>query len=163
MSPLCSAPDDVFITSRKDDVLRSVLKDTRGGLDDALGLIVEVALFTLVFAFGGVFIGSATAQALAAIVAHHLAALETTSSVAFAKQQAEEEGNTYLLAPSTDVTTAIAQCATSQSACVVFEPCSASQPVCTVVVERRVMLPVVNTQIVWTAKAVSPWQGPISQ
>jgi hypothetical protein len=144
-------------------VLRSVLKDPRGGVDDALGLIVEVVLFTLVFAFGGVFIGSAGAQALSAIVAHHLVAVETTSSFAFAKEQAQSEGSTYLLAPSTDVTTAVSQCATSQSACVVFEPCSASQPVCTVVVERRVMLPVVNKQIVWTAKAVSAWQGSISQ
>ena len=139
-------------------MLRSALKDTRGGIDEALGLIMEVVLFTLVFAFGGVFIGSAGAQGLSAIVAHHLAAVETSSSSTFATLEAKSETSTYLLAKSTTITTSMSQCSPSASACVVFEPCSATQPVCTVVVERRVMLPVANTPIVWTAKAVSTWQ-----
>lgn len=139
-------------------MLRAMLKDTRGGVDDALGLIMEIFLFTVIFVFAGVFLGSAGAQSLSAIVAHHLAAVETTTTPAFTITEAKAEASTYLLAKSTTITTSISQCSPNTNACVVFEPCSAAQPACTVVVERRVLVPVVNTPMVWIAKAVSIWQ-----
>ncbi len=119
---------------------------------------MEVSLFAIVFAFAGVLIGSAVAQALSSIVAHHLAAVETSTTASFTASQAQSEASTYLLAKSTIITNSRSQCSSSTNACVVFEPCSATQPACVVVVERSVLLPVVNTPITWIAKAVSIWQ-----
>ncbi|WP_298442842.1 hypothetical protein [Ferrimicrobium sp.] len=139
-------------------MLRRRLKDIHGGVDDALGLAMEVFVFTVIFVFGGVFIGSAGAQALSAIVAHHLAAVEASTTATFANAEAKSESSIYLLASSTGIVTSQSQCSPNTNACVVFEPCSAAQPVCTVVVERRVVIPVANMPIVWSAKAVSIWQ-----
>ena len=138
-----------------------MLHDWTGTIDDALGLIVEVSIFTLVFAFGAVLIGSVGAQAMSDYVAHNIAALMPNNVVAgtasqFVTEQAQYEAHKYLQASSTDVVSSRSQCGTA-AACVVLNPCSGASPVCVASVERRVTIPVVDSTITWYAKAVSIW------
>lgn len=134
-----------------------LMRDTRGGVDDAFGLIVEVFFFTLVFVFAAVLIGSATAQAMSEVVAHHLAALETSGNQVLMQSEAKTEAHDYLMANVTQVSSSLSGCSNSANACVVTEPCSSTSPACVVVVERRVMIPIVDSPIIWSAKAVSIW------
>ena len=135
-----------------------MLRNTLGGIDDALGLIVEVSLFTIIFVFAGVLIGSATAQAMSELVAHHLAALATSGNPSLMATEAQSEAHQLLQAAVVQTTTSPSQCGTTANACVIVEPCSSISPACVVIVQRRVMIPIVNSPIVWSAKAVSPWQ-----
>ena len=53
---------DPYKTEREEKaVFASLMRNAKGGIDDALGLVLEVSLFAIVFA--AVLIGSATAQA----------------------------------------------------------------------------------------------------
>lgn len=138
--------------------ISNLMRDTKGGIDDALGLVVEVSIFTLIFVFAGVLVGSATAQAMSEVVANHLAAVEISGNSLLLNQESTSEAHQFLQASVVQTTTSAAQCNTTANACVVVEPCSASSPACVIVVERRVMIPIVDSPVVWSAKAVSIWQ-----
>ena len=136
-----------------------ILKDQDGGIDDALGLMLEVFLFALIFVFAAVLIGSATAQAMSEIVAHHIASLVPASggpNELLIRQESQTEAHQLLASNSTSVVSARYQCGAA-STCVIVNPCSAASPVCVVSVERRVMIPIVDSTITWYAKAVSIW------
>ena len=135
-----------------------LLRNADGGIDDALGLVVEVAIFTVIFVFAGVLIGSATAQAMSEVVANHLAAVEVSGNTKLLNQESTSEAQQYLQASVVQTTTSVNQCNTTANACVVLEPCSASSPACVIVVERRVMIPIVDSPVIWSAKATSIWQ-----
>ncbi len=135
----------------------SLMRNAKGGIDDALGLVLEVFLFSLVFVFAAVLIGSAAAQAMSEVVANHLAAIDISGNTALMAQEAQSEPRQFLLANTVSVTSSASQCG-SANACVVAEPCSSSNPACVVIVERRVMIPIVDTPVTWSAKAVSIWQ-----
>lgn len=140
-------------------MLRKMFQDSNGSIDEALGLIVEIFFFSLVFVFGAVLIGSAGAQAMSDIVAHNIASLmlpPNGTSSQFLVQQAQYEAQTYLQAKSTQVVNSRSQCGTA-AACVIINPCSAAAPVCVASVERRVTIPIVNSTITWYAKGVSIW------
>lgn len=136
-----------------------ILKDRDGGIDDALGLMLEVLFFALIFVFAAVLIGSATAQAMSEIVAHHIASLVPGSAGAnsrLVQQESQTEAQGLLASHSTSVVSARYQCGAA-STCVIVNPCSAASPVCVVSVERKVMIPIVDSPITWYAKAVSIW------
>ena len=135
-----------------------ILKDQDGGIDDALGLMLEVFFFALIFVFAAVLIGSATAQAMSEIVAHHIASLVPVNGPnnQLVLQESQTEAHQLLASNSTSVVSARYQCG-SASTCVIVNPCSAASPVCVVSVERRVMIPIVDSTITWYAKAVSIW------
>jgi hypothetical protein len=139
-------------------MLRELIRDTSGGIDDALGLIFQILVLVLVFAFSGVLIGSAVVQSFTDIVAHHVASLEVSTPPSFTVAQATNEASTYLLANNPSEPSSVSQCSTTASTCIVFEPCSATSPACVVVVERKVTLPVIGDKITWIAKATSVWQ-----
>jgi len=143
---------------RKRSTLDKMLHDWTGTVDDALGLVMEVSIFTLIFAFAGVLIGSAGAQAMSEIAAHHIASLSAVDGPdsAMVLQEAQNDAHAYLQAQTVAIVHSQASCGTA-SACVVISPCSAAFPVCVVIVERRVMIPVANSTVTWTAKAVSIW------
>ena len=138
--------------------ISNLMNDAKGSIDDALGLVVEVSIFTVIFVFAGVLVGSATAQAMSEVVANHLAAVEVSGNPQLLKQETTSEAHQFLQAAVVQTTTSVAQCNTTANACVVEEPCSAASPACAIVVERRVMIPIVNSPVVWSAKAVSIWQ-----
>ena len=135
-----------------------MLHDWTGTVDDALGLIMEVSIFALVFTFAGALIFSAGAQAMSEIAAHHIAALSAVEgpNSAAVLQEAQNDAHAYLGARNLPVAVVHSQssCGTAP-ACVVISPCSAAFPVCLVIVERRVMIPVVGSTVTWTARAVS--------
>lgn len=135
-----------------------ILKDQDGGIDDALGLMLEVFFFALIFVFAAVLVGSATAQAMSEIVAHHIASLVPVNGPnnQLVLQESQTEAHQLLASNSTSVVSARNQCG-SASTCVIVNPCSAASPVCVVSVERRVMIPIVDSTITWYAKAVSIW------
>ena len=91
------------------------------------------------------------------VVANHLAAVEISGNAALMAQETQNEPHQFLLANTVQVTTWVSQCG-SANACVVLEPCSSGSPACVVIVERRVMIPIVDTPVTWSAKAVSIWQ-----
>ncbi len=138
--------------------LKELLADSGGGIDDAFGLMIEVTVFTIVFAFAGSLVLSGTAQVMSAIVAHHVAGLvaaEGPDSLV-ARQEAQNDAQAYLDARGKPVAivSSLSQCGTA-AACVAISTCSSSSPVCLVTVQRRVTIPVVNSAVTWTAKAVS--------
>lgn len=138
--------------------LKRLFADDDGGMDEAFGLVVEVTVFTLVFTFAGSLVVSGTAQAMSSIVAHHvagLAAVEGSGSAAV-RQEAQNDARAYLQTHSAPVAvvSSVSQCGTA-AACVAISPCSSTSPVCLVTVQRRVSIPVVNSTVTWTAKAVS--------
>ena len=135
----------------------SLLRNAKGGIDDALGLVLEVSLFAIIFVFAAVLIGSATAQAMSEVVANHLAAIEISGNTALMAQEAASEPQQFLDA-NTVAYVGYASLCGSASACVVAPPCSSASPACVVIVERRVMIPIVDTPVVWSAKAVAIWQ-----
>lgn len=137
--------------------LRKLLRDATGGVDDAFGLVMEVSLFALIFVFAGVLIGSAAVQALSELAAHDLVAIDTTGNTTLLSQEIHTEVRQMLDTASVEIVSGTSQCSTSVPACVAVDPCSSSQPACAVTVERRVMVPVVNEPIVWSAKAVAAW------
>ncbi len=139
-------------------MLRDLIQDTSGGLDDALGLIMQVLVLVLVFAFSGTLIGSAVVQSFTDIVAHHIASIEVSAPPSFTVTEANSAASTYLLAKNPSIQTYPSQCQSSASTCIAFEPCSATSPACVVVVERQVTLPVVDKKITWIAKATAVWQ-----
>jgi len=139
-------------------MLRDLIRDTSGGLDDSLGMIMQVVVLVLVFAFSGTLIGSAVVQSFTDIVAHHIASLEVSTPPSFTVAQATSEASTYLLAKNPSEPSSTSQCSTTASTCIVFEPCSAISPDCVVVVERKVTLPVIGSKITWIAKATAVWQ-----
>ena len=134
-----------------------LMKSAEGGIDDALGLMLEIFLFSVVFVFAAVLIGSAGAQAMSEVVANHLAAIEISGNAGLMAQEIRSEPRRFLLANTVASTSSVSQCG-SANACVVIEPCSSTSPACVVIVERRVMIPIVDTPVTWMAKAVSIWQ-----
>lgn len=141
---------------RKRSTLDKMLHDWTGTIDDALGLVMEVSIFALVFTFAGVLIGSAGAQAMSEIAAHHIASLSAVEGPdsAMVLQEAQNDAHAYLQAKTVAIVHSQVSCGTA-SACVVISPCSSASPVCAVIVERRVMIPVVDSTVTWTARAVS--------
>ena len=90
-------------------------------------------------------------------MANHLAAIEISGNSSLMAQESQSEPHQFLLANSVQSATWPSQCG-SANACVVVEPCFSWSPACVVIVERRVMIPIVDAPVTWSAKAVSIWQ-----
>lgn len=152
---------------------KELLRDTKGGLDEALGLVFQVFVFMTIAIFGASLLGSAVSQGMAQMVAKHITNQEALGvPIATVLNEAQTQTNQFLMTSNTSASgvtdiqyqSAVNQCQTSSSAaCVVIQECSLAQLNCKAEVQRRVYIPILDMHVTWTAQATSLFQPSVGQ